>query len=116
MKGDESANILAKVHAWEAFCVTDILINCVTHISVYRALQLYGDIMLASHCMRNTNILRPENNRNILETSVVEFATKRVDISREPVQVKLILTQIQGKNSMFATAKSPNNKSVFVVF
>ena len=34
MKGDESANILAKVHVWEAFCVTDILINCVTHISV----------------------------------------------------------------------------------
>ena len=51
-----------------------------------------------------------------METSVIEFATKRVDISREPVQVKLILTQIQGKNSMFARAKSPNNKSVFVVF
>ena len=28
------ANILAKVHVWETFCVTDILINCVTHISV----------------------------------------------------------------------------------
>ena len=54
--------------------------------------------------------------RKITETSVIEFAMKRVDISREPVQVKLILTQIQGKNSMFATAKSPNNKSVFVVF
>ena len=54
MKGDECANIFAKIHVWEDFCVTDILINCVTHI--YRALQLYGDTMLASLCMRNTNI------------------------------------------------------------
>ena len=54
MKGDEYANILAKIDVWETFCVTDILINCATHI--YRALQLYGDTILASICMRNTNI------------------------------------------------------------
>ena len=54
MKGHESANILAKIHVLEAFCVTDILINNVTQI--YRALQLYGDTMLASLCMRNANI------------------------------------------------------------
>ena len=53
MKEDEYANILAKIRVREAFCVTDILINCVIHI--YRALQLYGDIMLASLCMTNTS-------------------------------------------------------------